>query len=135
MLDHSCPLSPPPPLQPNTPSTPLRPHVPPPHPPLVPPLWNTCVIRLQKEEWTAADGTFKLHKSKLELAKEEAAAARSNLKPSLHTLPALLMLVARSSVTGLVQLATITMLLASESIRALATNCMCWVHSQNIPQI
>ena len=39
---------------------------------------------LQKEEWTAADGTFKLHKSKLELAKEEAAAARS------HTLSALL---------------------------------------------
>lgn len=32
---------------------------------------------LQKEEWSAADGTFKVHKSKLELAKEQAAAARS----------------------------------------------------------
>lgn len=40
------------------------------------------LIWLQKEEWTAADSTFKLHKSKLELAKEEAAAARS------HTLSA-----------------------------------------------
>lgn len=34
---------------------------------------------LQKEEWSAADGTFKVHKSKLELAKEQAAAARSCL--------------------------------------------------------
>lgn len=36
----------------------------------------TC---LQAEEWTAADDTFKVHKSKLELAKEEAAATRSRL--------------------------------------------------------
>ena len=34
---------------------------------------------LQKQEWSAADGTFKVHKSKLELAKEQAAAARSCL--------------------------------------------------------
>ena len=36
-----------------------------------------CLTLLQqKEEWSAADDTFKLHKSKLEVAKEEAAAVR-----------------------------------------------------------
>ncbi|DBA86265.1 TPA: hypothetical protein ACH3X1_005765 [Trebouxia sp. C0004] len=33
---------------------------------------------LQKEEWSSADKTLKVHKSKLELAKEQAAAARSS---------------------------------------------------------
>ncbi len=32
---------------------------------------------MQKEEWSSADKTLKVHKSRLELAKEQAAAARS----------------------------------------------------------
>ena len=40
---------------------------------------------MQKEEWSSADKTLKVHKSKLELAKEQAAAARSTVTlPPLH---------------------------------------------------
>ena len=34
------------------------------------------LLCMQQEEWSAADDTFKVHKSKLELAKEQAAAAK-----------------------------------------------------------
>jgi len=36
---------------------------------------------MQKEEWSSADKTLKVHKSRLELAKEQAAAARSCMLP------------------------------------------------------
>ena len=75
---------------------------------------------LQKEEWTAADGTFKLHKSKLELAKEEAAAARLPLTASLHTVPVFSMHI-DSITTGLVQLDFVTLMLACESACVPAT--------------
>lgn len=77
------------------------------HPPLVTTPWMTCFTWLQKEEWTAADGTFKLHKSKLELAKEEAAAARSPLTACLHTMFAVLKHV-DSSTPGLMKLDAVT---------------------------
>ncbi len=38
-------------------------------------------VWMQKEEWSSADKTLKVHKSRLELAKEQAAAARSRTLP------------------------------------------------------
>lgn len=126
MLDHvAATLS----LQPNLS---LLPSHPPPFPPLPPATTSgpgtMCLTWLQKEEWTAADGTFKLHKSKLELAKEEAAAARS------HTLSALLVQLYSILIALLVHLDSIMKLwpgepaVPSPTTSQIAANCVCSQH-------
>lgn len=46
-----------------------------------PQLSSDLAVWMQKEEWSSADKTLKVHKSRLELAKEQAAAARSFILP------------------------------------------------------